>query len=41
MAATWPPRDRARLIEIQQIWDPANLFRLGHALVGERRADSR
>lgn len=37
LAAAWPADDRARLIDIKQAWDPANLFRLGHALVGGRQ----
>jgi hypothetical protein len=32
VAAAWPPADRERLLTVKQRWDPANLFRLGHAL---------
>jgi hypothetical protein len=31
--AAWPAESRARLLEIKQGWDLANLFRVGHALL--------
>jgi hypothetical protein len=31
--AAWPDQSRARLLDIKQGWDLANLFRVGHALL--------
>jgi len=31
--AAWPDQSRARLLDIKQGWDPANMFRVGHALL--------
>jgi hypothetical protein len=31
--AAWPDQSRARLLEIKQGWDLANMFRVGHALL--------
>jgi hypothetical protein len=33
VTAAWPANDQARLLAIKRRWDPANLFRLGHALL--------
>jgi FAD/FMN-containing dehydrogenase len=41
VAAAWPADDRARLIDVKRAWDPANLFRLGHSLVGGRQSELR
>jgi len=30
--AAWPDESRVRLLHLKDTWDPANLFRLGHAL---------
>jgi len=31
--AAWPDQSRARLLDIKQGWDLANMFRVGHALL--------
>lgn len=36
VVAAWSADDRERLLAIKQWWDPANLFRLGHAIVALR-----
>jgi hypothetical protein len=41
VAGAWPAAERARLIDIKRAWDPANLFRVGHSLVGGRQSELR
>jgi hypothetical protein len=31
--AAWPDQSRARLLDVKQGWDLANMFRVGHALL--------